>query len=106
MKLTNPFSIETRDLFWDARYTCWICGGNGNENGGMELHHITGRDNNSPFNAAPLCKLCHGKMGHTKDEERWLFEKTLQYLQGRVEITQADEHFMLTHPHLIIGLRF
>lgn len=59
MKLKNNFSQETRNLFIDVEYLCFLCGGNGQDSGGMELHHILGRESNSPYNASPLCKECH-----------------------------------------------
>lgn len=83
MKLKNPFTAHTRELFYDARYTCFMCGSNGQGRGGMELHHITGRQSNSALNAAPLCKTCHGKVGHTDEEHKKLFERNLVYLKRR-----------------------
>lgn len=49
MHLDNPFSKETRELFRDV-WVCWECGQNGQETGGLELHHITGRDSDSAYN--------------------------------------------------------
>lgn len=48
MQLRNPFSSATRLLF-DV-WICWKCGGNGQQKGGLELHHIVGRSSNSPLN--------------------------------------------------------
>ena len=104
MKLKNAFSDDTRQLFWEARYRCWRCKGNGTTCGGIELHHITGRDSSSPFNAAPLCKLCHSVVGHTDKEEQLYFRLTMEYLWGKTTVTKEDEAFMLAHPHLLINL--
>ena len=79
MKLQNPFSQKTRELFRDI-WECWDCGENGQRTGGLELHHITGRDSNSPFNAAILCKGCHARAIHTRDEEAKYTETTIRYL--------------------------
>lgn len=104
MKLKNPFSDETRQLFWEARYRCWKCGGNGTNTGGIELHHITGRDSSSPFNAAPLCKRCHNRVGHTNKEERLYVQLTMRYLWGKTTVTDYDIEFFRTHPHVLEGI--
>ena len=79
MKLENPFSQDTR-LLYLYRYDCDFCGGNGNGVGGLELHHITGRYSNSPFNASVLCKECHAHIGHSQSEEKQLFAKNFIWL--------------------------
>jgi len=101
MKLANPFTSATREL-WRDWWECLQCGGNGQGVGGLELHHITGRDSNSPLNGAVVCKECHSHMGHSKDEERQLFAATMQYLLNqKYSLTKDDEQYMLDHPYLI-----
>lgn len=100
MKLRNEFTIETRDLF--NCFKCWICSANGSKYGGIELHHITGRGSDSPFNCAPLCKRCHGTMGHSVGEERFLVSKTFTYLRSvGYKPTEKDWQFIEDRPHLI-----
>lgn len=94
MELRNPFSIDTRQLYWGIWY-CWICGSNGNGRGGLELHHIRGRISASALNSALLCHECHSGMNHNQEEERMLFLKTLKFLHSqRYIFTQADLVFM------------
>ena len=103
MKLRNPFTTATRELFRDVQWECWECGTNGG--GAMELHHIVGRSSNSPFNAAPLCLECHSHALHTQEAELRYFRKTLNYLYSkRYVIVEADEQFMLENPHLLLNL--
>lgn len=100
MNLKNPFSIETKHLF--NHWACFICGSNGTRRGGLELHHITGRGSNSPFNGAVLCTPCHSRMGHNRGEERYLLAKTVQYLKGKgYKPKEEDWKFLEEHPHLI-----
>lgn len=102
MKLANPFSTETRWLFHDVQYHCWICGENGQGKGGTELHHIVGRSSNSPLNGAVLCKECHGRMVHTQQEEMELLNKTIHYLHSRRYVwTEADMQFLRDNERLI-----
>lgn len=99
MKLNNPFSTETRWLFFDYQM-CWICGSNGNGRGGLELHHIVGRDSSSPFNAAVLDKECHEKIKHTEKEESELFTKTFLILkQSGYNETHDDNLFIAKWKH-------
>jgi len=96
MKLKNPFSNETRHLFFDTRYTCFFCGANNNE-----LHHISGRISSSALNASVLCKECHGRVGHDEKEEKLLFLKTLNYLtQQGYTITEKDLKFIQSYKRL------
>lgn len=97
MNLNNPFPKETRLLFLYV-YSCFKCN---RSDQGLELHHITGRDSSSAFNACPLCKVCHEKIGHSQEEERDLFLYTKVFL--RTESYEADENdaiFLASHPHL------
>ena len=85
MKLYFPFSDQTRSLFMYFQ-KCWMCESNGNGKGGLELHHICGRRKvgknlDSPLNASVLCKVCHDKVGHTKQEQLKLFLITWKVLQ-------------------------
>lgn len=86
MKLQNPFSVEKREVFRDAQYCCWECGGNGSKTGGTELHHIRSRVSSSVFNGAVLCKRCHSMVGHSQEEEKKYLIKTFQYIMGKVEL--------------------
>lgn len=106
MKLRNPFSTDTRLLFFDAQYMCWTCGENGSNSGGTELHHITGRSSNSPLNGAILCHKCHEKILHTQEEEMELLNKTILYLHSKgyrwtdkdVEFLRANERLIKNNP--------
>ena len=90
MKLRNPFSTDTRWLFHDKQYECWECGGNGQQSGGTELNHTTGRDSNSPLNGSVLCKKCHAKVGHTDQEQAKYLQKTLRYLM-KIDYTLTEK---------------
>lgn len=79
MKLAYPFPLEVRLLYIDC-WQCWLCGGNGTQDGGLEIHHICGRVSDSAFNSSCLCKKCHATMGHSQEEEQKLFLITLKYL--------------------------
>lgn len=82
MELRNPFNLYTR-LLYDGIWFCWLCGGNGVNKGGLELHHIVGRDSSSPFNSALLCGECHRGMNHSQEEEQHLFFLTLRFLYSK-----------------------
>lgn len=72
--------------------------------GGLELHHITGRDSNSAFNAAPVCGRCHAKMGHSKEEEQKLTARLLPVLRAKgYKPTEEDMQHLTNHPHLVIN---
>lgn len=76
MKLRNPFSEETRLLFLYV-YACFDCG---RSDRGVELHHITGRNDNSPTNAFPICRVCHVKVKHNDEEHKKYKQITKDYL--------------------------
>ncbi len=98
MKLKNPFTDKTRALFLDAQYTCFNCGGNGSNSGGIELNHTIGRESNSPLNGSPLCKECHSHVGHTDEEHKKLLNKTLNYLISQhYKLTEEDWDFIRKH---------
>jgi len=102
MKLQFPFSQETRWLFFDVRYLCWICGENGQQKGGTELHHIKGRVSDSPYNGAVLCKECHGHANHNDSEEGDLLLKTISYLDSRGYVAnEADRMFLKENERII-----
>jgi len=94
MKLKNPFSTNTRELYRDL-WACMICGMNGTTRGGLELNHIVGRYSSSPFNASLLCHECHSHIGHNQKEMKDLFEKNRAYLKriGYVD-TESDRQFI------------
>ncbi len=93
MKLQNPFPYKVRKCFIDC-WECWACSGNGQNCGGLELHHIVGRESKSILNAAVLCKDCHDKIGHGDTEQATLLQKTIKYLlwQG-YDLTLEDINF-------------
>lgn len=94
MFLKNPFSLDTRYLFFGV-WSCWICGQNGSQRGGLELHHIMGRNSDSPLNASLVCKVCHEKLNHNQEEEQMLFFKTMRYLKSiHYQLTSQDMYFM------------
>jgi hypothetical protein len=98
MILSNPFPLKVRVLFMDC-YACWVCGGNGNNAGGTEMHHIFGRVSGSACNCAVVCGRCHSHMGHGIEERLFLFKKTLVFLyekfkQGLFKMGKDDFDFL------------
>lgn len=79
MQLRNNFPDLVRYLFLDI-WECWMCGQNGVNCGGLELHHIKGRESNSAMNASVVCGKCHSHMGHSFEEEKQLMQRTIRYL--------------------------
>ena len=57
-----------------------MCGGNGQDCGGLELHHIFGRVSSSPLNASVVCGKCHRQMGHSFEEQHHLLWRNLHHL--------------------------
>lgn len=91
--MLNPFSKQTKALFeiWE----CWECGQNGTATGGLDGHHILGRESDSPFNFAPLCRKCHDKVTHKQEEHQRLFLKTAMHLKCiRYEPKEKDWDFI------------
>ena len=78
MELRNPFALKVRVLYLDC-WECFKCGENGSRTGGLELHHIKGRESASALNAALLCKGCHEHMNHNDLEEEDLMIKSITY---------------------------
>lgn len=102
MRLRNPFSDKTRALFLDKQYQCMDCKNNGQENGGLSLHHIKGRESNSAFNGIVLCHNCHAKCGHSQEEESKYLKKTAEYLwkAQKYTPTEEDKEFIYEHRRL------
>jgi hypothetical protein len=97
MKLRNNFTIDTRKLYIDW-WECFLCGGNGQNCGGLEIHHILSRVSNSPFNSSCLCIGCHKKVGHSQEEHKTIFKKTLLFLEiKQYKATQEDYKFLDKH---------
>ena len=104
MELKNPFSNETRNLFYEKRYQCFNCGANGWDRGGIECHHLLSRISSSPFNLAPLCGKCHQRVGHTRDEHRKLFNKTFFWLDAiKYKPTKEDWAFFEKNFDELVG---
>lgn len=99
MKLKNKFTTETRYLFFDIQYICIECKRNGQDCGGVELHHILGRVSASPFNACVLCKECHSTIGHNFEEEKKYLQINAKHIfklitQGLYKLTEEDKLFL------------
>jgi len=95
MKLQNPFPQQVRLMYLYNSYTCWECGGNGSQSGGMELHHIWGRVSGSALNSAPLCKECHSHIGHTVEEQQNYLRKTIIFLLSQGYILNKEDNDFL-----------
>jgi hypothetical protein len=94
MKLDNPFSSETRHLYLYS-YACWECGSNGQTRGGLELHHIYGRVSSSALNSAPLCKVCHNRVGHGREEQQKYLRITIEFLaKEKYKLKPEDDQFL------------
>lgn len=95
MKLDHPFSNETRHLYLGV-WRCWECGSNGQTRGGLELHHIFGRVSSSALNSAPLCKVCHNKIGHSREEQQKYLRLTIEYLVSiHYKLKPEDDAFLV-----------
>lgn len=70
-----------------------MCGGNGQDSGGLEIHHIWGRVSWSAFNSSCLCKECHGHVGHSREERTNLLRITVSFLQGKHKWEDEDSRF-------------
>ncbi len=102
MKLRNSFATNKRELFRDLQYRCGECGGNGQNCGGTEAHHIKGRCSSSVFNLIVLCKKCHSKVGHTFEEEKIYLQKTAKWVfhcvkLGNYRLDDDDKNFLHEH---------
>ena len=97
MQLSYPFPLEVRKMYIDC-WTCWICSQNGQQSGGLELHHVLGRISDSIFNSSVLCHKCHSHMGHSQEEEQQLFLITLKYLYDLHYVPiEKDYDFLKMH---------
>lgn len=104
MYLKNPFPLEVRLLYLYNSYECWDCGGNGSNSGGIELHHIWGRISASALNSAPMCKECHNKIGHTREEHQRLLRKTIYFLSSQgYKLKPIDDEFLETVQNDLLG---
>ena len=98
-QLDNPFSQKTRLLYLYV-FSCFGCG---RSDRGLELHHITGRDSSSAFNACPLCKDCHVKVIHIQTEERRYFNINQHFLSSeRYQPIEEDWQFLRDHEYLVV----
>jgi hypothetical protein len=94
MKLSNPFSQNTRNLFL-YEYSCWTCG---RSDKGLELHHIKGRESNSPLNAYLICTECHSHANHSQEEEKEYLQTTMIFLlKQNYKFTNLDKEFLMKH---------
>jgi hypothetical protein len=103
MELYFPFPPEVRLLYlhW---HQCFLCGANGWNRGGLQIHHILGRSKygfflDSAFNASCLCGTCHEKMGHSQEEEQRLFLLQLEFLHGIFYRPVDKDYRFLEHHH-------
>lgn len=79
MHLKNEFPQKVRNMYFDI-WRCSLCGMNGNNRGGLSLHHIKGRESSSALNACLLCGVCHACMNHNEEEEKELMIYQIQFL--------------------------
>jgi len=91
MRLRNNFTDKTRLLFFEKRFRCMDCKNNGQDGGGITLHHIKGRESKSAFNCIALCGGCHGKCGHSQEEESKYAKITAEYLWKAQHYTPTEE---------------
>ena len=83
MKLRNQFSQETRLLFLYV-YSCFDCG---RSDQGLELHHITGRNDSKATNAFPICRVCHVKVKHNDEEHKRYKSITKKWLEYQSKLS-------------------
>lgn len=107
MKLQNPFPLEVRLLYIDW-WECFLCGGNGQGYGGIEIHHILGRVSSSVLNSSCLCKRCHAQISHNREEHQKIFAILLKFLDNRkqnghlVVLKKDDLEFLEQNKHELI----
>jgi len=102
MKLKFPFKDNIRWFWFDYHnYKCANCGGNGENCGGLEIHHILGRVSDSILNSIYLCKKCHNEVRHTQEEHFKYLNYTKDFVEevGYVYI-QSDIIFYQNNIHL------
>jgi len=101
MKLKYDFPPKVR-LLYLYHTACFLCGSNGSDCGGLEIHHILGRVSDSAFNSSCLCRCCHAKMVHNQQEHREVFAHTFEFLRssrlrGDFLPTEYDWWFLEKH---------
>ncbi len=106
MFLRNNFDYKIKSLYIGV-YRCWICGSNGNDRGGLDIHHILGRISNSALNSSLLCGYCHSHIKHTKTEESFLFLETVKFLIScKYQLTKKDYKFVREHYERLANNQF
>lgn len=101
--LFNPFSHQTRLLYMYV-FACFNCG---QSNRGIELHHIFGRETNSPFNACPLCRYCHSMVTNSEEERAFFFFKNQEFLiENHYKPNEKDYELIEKHPFLVKSREF
>lgn len=99
-RMQNEFTNETRELFrWN--YECFICGKNNQD----ALHHILGRENNSPLNVCPIhnfsCHLENSGQLNTDKIKGKLLRKVRQFLvDNNYQLTEDDLRFIEKYDRL------
>ena len=94
MKLNNPFTEKVRSLYL-GHWVCFLCGANGWNRGGLEIHHILGRISDSAFNSSCLCGACHKHMGHSREEHQKIFYQTIQFLKKQEFKPEEEDYLFL-----------
>jgi len=92
--MKNNFTEETRAEFI-FETTCWRC-----NRPNPELHHILGRESNSPLNAYPLCRMCHSKhieMISEENKKKFLNETIRFLVKNNYKFKRKDIDFYLRH---------
>lgn len=93
MKLRNDFPMKVRCMYFD-KWECDVCGKNGNYHGGLELHHIKGRESASALNCSQVCNCCHSHLNHNYEEEKILMLKTVRFLvRNNYDFSSCDLKF-------------
>lgn len=95
MRLRNPFSNETRWLFFDA-HACFKCG---RSDRGREANHTYGRESSSPFNLSVLCLYCHSHVGHAREEHRELLLETTKWLLSTMKYNPTSDDMVFLERH-------
>lgn len=97
MYLQYNFTDQVRKWFL-GHWRCFLCGANGSDRGGLELHHILGRVSNSIFNAALVCGECHSHMGHNQSEHHELFAQAAKFIKA-VGYKPDDDDMVFLRDH-------
>lgn len=103
MRLNFNFPVSVRKLYL-GHWACFLCGRNGSGVGGLEIHHILGRVSDSAFNSSCLCRRCHEKICHNRDEHRRIFLATYRFLRGiKYQPNDGDWAFLERHFGELVG---